>query len=70
MQCGSEGCQHTVFPTDTHPATDNREINFKEKYFISTSFSLKYNKTLKALLLHNYIKIYTAIGENFMINVR
>ena len=45
----------------------DRALNFKEMYFANTSLSVKYNKTLEALLLLLY-EIYSLFGESLMTN--
>ena len=42
-------------------------LNFNELYFIDTSLSAKYNKTLKALLL--LCMKYKALGKSPMTNI-
>ena len=39
-------------------------LNFKEMSSVNTSFSVKYNETLKALLCTLYESSYTALGES------
>ena len=44
-------------------------LNFKGVSSVNTSFSLKYNKTLKALPLRLYESIQTALGEGLVTNI-